>query len=387
MAAPRILFVSPRYPFPPLQGDQVRAFNLIGAFADRAEVAAIAFGSGPALPGPAGRARLRRVPSGLPGRLGANLRHPRPTLPGQVRLFLDAAMERAVREEMESFQPTVVHVMLARMGPYLEIAKGAHRHLDLTDSLSLNMSSRAAGMRWPMRAPFELEARLMRSYEAGLVGVAESASLVSELDRRAPGLGEVAVVPNGVDPRRFPFRPPRERPPRALFFGNLGYFDNVSTATYLAERVLPGLRGAQPAAELRLAGARAGRPMERLARLDGVRVAADVPEMADELHSAAVAVLPAFSGSGMRNKVLEAFCVGTPVVTNEFGMRGVEGAEAGIHYLSGETAAEMAAAIAELFDDEARRLAIAERARQLVEERYTWDAQADRLEALYRGRR
>lgn len=383
----RILFLCPRYPYPPRQGDQVRAYHLIDAFARRAEVAALCFGDGPELPGAAGRAALRRVAPSASGRLRANLRRPQPALPGQVRLFLDAAMERAAKEEVERFQPDVVHVILARMGPYLAAAAGAHTHLDLTDSLSLNMASRAAGERWPLRLPLTLESRLLRGYEARLAAAADSASLVSELDRRAPGLGGVAVVPNGVDPQRFPFEAPRERPARALFFGNLSYFDNVGTATYLAEQVLPPLRRGCPGAELRLAGARAGGAVGRLARREGVSVAADVPAMSSELHAAAAALLPAFSGSGMRNKVLEAFCAGLPVVTNAFGMRGVEGAEPGVHYVLAETAAEMAAAVAALVEDPDRRLRVAAAARRLVEERYSWEIQADALEALYRGER
>ena len=69
--------------------------------------------------------------------------------------------------------------------------------------------------------------------------------------------------------------------------------------------------------------------MTELVGLDGVEVAADVPSMAAELHGAAVALVPASSGSGIKNKVLEAFAAGTPVVTNSAGIDGVVGARDG----------------------------------------------------------
>jgi glycosyltransferase involved in cell wall biosynthesis len=105
--------------------------------------------------------------------------------------------------------------------------------------------------------------------------------------------------------------------------------------------------------------------------------------MAAELHGAAVAVLPMFSGSGMKNKVLEAFCAGTPVVTNRSGIAGVTGAEAGRDHLSAEGAADIAAATARLLLDAAERSRLASAALALVEDRFTWRRQVDALMALY----
>lgn len=381
----RVMFVCPRFPYPPLRGDQVRAYNLISAFARRGEVSVVSFGAaGEALPDGLGASAVTVVPSGA-ARLRGNLARPAPLLPGQVRLFLDAAMTRAVREEEARFRPDVVHLMLARMGPYLGPAGGPHRHLDLTDSLSLNMLTRAERGAAMTRPAFRAEASLMRRYEARLTAAADSASVVSEADREVPGLERARVVPNGVDLDAFPFAEPTERPPRILFFGNLGYFHNAEPAEFLARQVLPRLRAEGVEVELRLAGARPARSVTQLAEIDRVEVAADVPSMAAELHGAAVGVLPSFSGSGIKNKVLEAFCAGLPVVANELGVRGVEGAEPGTHYLRGETAEEMAGAIRRLLDSPAERLRLATAGRELIAARYTWDAQADHLETIYEG--
>ena len=73
--------------------------------------------------------------------------------------------------------------------------------------------------------------------------------------------------------------------------------------------------------------------------------------MADELQGAAVAVLPVLSGSGMKNKVLEALATGTPVVANRLGVRGVEGVVDGRHVLLAEDAEAMAAACVRLLRD------------------------------------
>jgi glycosyltransferase involved in cell wall biosynthesis len=245
------------------------------------------------------------------------------------------------------------------------------------------MRTRAEQMNLPASVPFRLESRLLASYEARLAAAADSASLVSQADTRAPGLENVSVIPNGVDLDEFPFEEPRERPPELVFFGNLGYFHNVSAAELTAREVLPLVREAVPGASLRLVGARPAPAVTSLASLPGVTVTGEVPAMAPELHRAAVAVLPLQSGSGIKNKVLEAFASGTPVVSNALGVQGVEGAEPGTHYLVGETPAELAAAAVRLIEDGKLRLALARRGLELVQRSYSWRAQGLRLLELY----
>lgn len=328
---------------------------------------------------------VRRRPSAL---LAGNLRVPDPRLPLQTRLCLSTAMLRAVAVEIRRDPPDVVHVTLARMAPYLPPPGAWHRHLDLVDALSLNMATRARGSRGAARLAFAAEARLMRRYEAACVADVESASLVSEADRRqAPGLQAAAVVPNGVDVERFPYVAPRDRPTTLMFFGNLGYFHNVEPARHVAQEVLPRVLRRVPGATLRLVGARPAAAVLRLGAIDGVEVVGAVADMATELHRAAVAIIPMFTGSGMKNKVLEAFSAGTPVVTNEVGIEGVQGARAGAHHLQGETADALADRCVELLLDARRRVELAEAGRALVERDFTWSAQAQRLLRLYAGGR
>jgi glycosyltransferase involved in cell wall biosynthesis len=227
----------------------------------------------------------------------------------------------------------------------------------------------------------------MRAFEAGAARRADTCSLVSGADRAAPGLERAAVIPLGVDLERLPFREPAERPPELLFFGNLGYFHNVEPARYVAREVLPRVREAVPDATLRIVGARPGPAVRRLAALDRVEVVGAVPEMAPELHRAAVAVLPMFTGSGLKTKVLEAFCAGTPVVTNALGILGLEGADAGRHYLAAESPDEAAAACLRLLENAPERVRLAGEASRLVRERYTWEAAVEALRRLYHGQR
>jgi len=381
--APRILLLSPRQPSPPTRGDKLRVFHLARALGRRAEVRVLSFGSEP--PDAIAGVRERSVPHGLLPAIAANLAAPDPLLPMQVRLYLSRRMHAVVRDEIASHRPDVVHVTLARLAPYIRgLPAEVHLHVDFVDALSLNMFTRARGSRFPASAAFALEARLMARYEARVAALADSASVVSERDRLAsPGLASAAVIPNGVDLDELAFLPPAERAPVALFFGNLGYFHNVQPARLAALEVLPRLRGRAPDVSLRIAGARPAAAVMELAERDRVEVAPDVPSMLAELHRAGVAILPAISGSGMKNKVLEAFAAGTPVVTNPAGIDGVVGAERGIHYLEADGPDALAEACATLLESADERMRIATAARKLVEESYSWDSRAEAMLELY----
>jgi len=380
----RILVVAPRYPHPATRGDQRRVLELLRVLRHRADVRLVTLGGGPPLPFDG--VGVHVVRPGVLTRIAENLRRPDPLTPGQVRLFLDARMRRAVERETVAFAPNVVLVNLSRVWPAAPPEGRAHRHLDLVDSLALNMATKAQALRGPLRWAHLVEGALVGRWEARAVARADTASLVAEADRRGgPGLGRVSVVPNGVDAGAFPFAPAQGRAPVLTFFGNLGYFHAQEPARRAAEEVLPRVRRVIPDARLRLVGARPSAAVQALGRLDGVTVTGPVDDMGAELRAAAVAVLPAFTGSGMKNKVLEAFCSGAAVVANRLGVEGIEGAVAGEHYLVGEDADALAAACVTLLRDAGRRAEVAEAARALVEERHTWERRAEQLLALWGG--
>lgn len=382
----KVLLLAPRYPVPPQRGDQRRALHLAEELAKRVEVTLLCFGKAQGKR-TLGGARLVTVARSPMATVRANARHLKPGLPLQTRLYLDQAMVAAVARELDGGGYDVVHAITARMAPYLQTgSRGVHRHLDLIDALSVNMATRAAAEHGPKRALFQLESALLRRYEAAMVSAADSSSLVAGADQRAaPGLDRAVVIPMGVDLDRFPFAAPVERSPTLLFFGNLGYFHNVEPARFLAHEVIPLVRRELPDARLRIAGARPAKGVLALADLPGVDVVGPVDDMLAELHRAGLAVLPIFTGSGIKMKVLESFTAGTPVVSNARGVDGVAGAKAGTHYLAGESAADLANACVTLLQAPERALALATAGRALIETRYTWAAQVERLLALYLG--
>jgi glycosyltransferase involved in cell wall biosynthesis len=107
-----------------------------------------------------------------------------------------------------------------------------------------------------------------------------------------------------------------------------------------------------------------------------------VPDIAEPLRSARVAVVPLRAGSGQQSKMLEAMACGTPVVASPRAAGGMDAAD-GTHVLVAGDPEAMAAAVVRLLEDADACERLAANARALIEERYTWERSVERLEEVY----
>ena len=85
------------------------------------------------------------------------------------------------------------------------------------------------------------------------------------------------------------------------------------------------MRAAVPDSRWVLAGARPTAEVRRLNRIPGVKVCADVPDLATYLADSRVAIAPMDSGSGVPMKVLEAMAAGLPAVVHPWAADGLVG--------------------------------------------------------------
>jgi sugar transferase (PEP-CTERM/EpsH1 system associated) len=384
----RILFLTSRFPYPLLRGDQLRAFHQLRLLGPRHRVALASFVDRPPSAEEQGAVaayceRIVTVPLGRAA-MGRNLaRHAWSRLPFQAALYDSPAMARALRGLGADGEYDVAHVQLARMAPHLAACPARARVVDLVDALSVGMERRAARERPPVGWLARLEGRRLRAYERRVIAEADAAVVASPADRDALGApAKVAVVPNGVDTARFPFGPGPREPWRVVFTGNLGYFANADGVLWFATRVLPLLRRSWPAVRFEVVGARPPRSLRRLARAGAIDLVGPVSDVGERLRAARAAVAPLQAGSGQSNKTLEALASGTPVVVSPLAAAGLE-ARHGEHLLVATSAEEFAAALARLLQDEALGDRLARAGRDLVESAYTWERSAERLEAVY----
>jgi glycosyltransferase involved in cell wall biosynthesis len=237
------------------------------------------------------------------------------------------------------------------------------------------------------------EAVAARVFAAADVLAAVSAE-VAEYLGRFPGVrGRVHVVPNGVDPARFPagLRPSRRGPAGSFTVGFVGTLKpwhglgTLAAALGLLLQRAPGSRllvvGDGPARE-GLEADLAGRGARAAAEFAGATAPADVPGL---LASMDAGVAP-YAGAGFYFsplKVFEYMAAGLPVVASRVGQlaRLIRDGENGLLVPPGDAAA-LADALARLHDDPGLRARLGRRARADVLLEHTWGATVRRVLAL-----
>ncbi len=194
----------------------------------------------------------------------------------------------------------------------------------------------------------------------------------------------IHVIPNGVDLEAFPYRSADPGGYGLMFFGAMDYLANIDAATFLSQEIFPSLRRQYPQASLMLVGSRPTPQVLALAESPGITVTGRVPSMAKYLHEAAVCVIPMRTGYGIKNKTLEAMAAGAPIVATDRGLEGlrVDGPDNPLRALRANRPEEIIEAIGRLFDSPDLRREVADNARALIEQDYTWERAGQQYEQV-----
>jgi glycosyltransferase involved in cell wall biosynthesis len=234
------------------------------------------------------------------------------------------------------------------------------------------------------RTALTLELARCARFERQMVRAFPATVAVSEDDARwlaRLGGRPVHVVPNGVTAHP-PAGAHDEAPvPTVAFTGVLGYPPNVAAALHLVHAIWPRVRARCPDAQLVLAGRAPTPEIRALAAQPGVAVQADVPDVTAVLRSAWLAVAPMRSGAGIKNKVLEAWAVGRPVVLSPLAAGGLELDAEAARWIAGDPA-QSAERILELLGCERTRRRAGEHVHALARASHSWSGAARRLSLL-----
>jgi glycosyltransferase involved in cell wall biosynthesis len=254
--------------------------------------------------------------------------------------------------------------------------------LDVCDSLALTTRRELDGAAEPLvgrkRWKKQLELWRIGASESRLPDLFRWVTTISEPDRRellrrhGPA-DNVHVIPNGIDERWIaPLHPAGARRGVA-FWGNLAFGPNVEALRFFVEQVFrPFL--VPHGVELYVAGHSAPPWLEAAAEeLPGIVLPGFVSDLGAAVRQYPIMVNPMRSGSGMKNKVLEAFGLGLVVVSTRLGVDALPDVRDDDQLVLADEPSDLGRCILDLLVDDARRERLRERAQDLVTTRYPWD--------------
>jgi glycosyltransferase involved in cell wall biosynthesis len=189
----------------------------------------------------------------------------------------------------------------------------------------------------------------------------------------------VQVIPNGVDvPEAVDvIRSPH---PIVVFTGVMSYQPNIDAVIYFADKIWPAIHTRIPDAVFQIIGRGPGPEITALRLRPGVEVHADVESVRTFLARAWLAVAPMRTGSGIKNKVLEAWSMGTPAVMTAIATNGLDLAPTEL--LLAAEGPDLSALVVELLTNPERRGALGTLARSTALRTFSWQRQAATLDAL-----
>lgn len=385
----KVLFLAAEPPWPLDQGDKLRNYHLLKALAAEHEVALVTFCPPGEENGPWREALTPLCRAIYPvllsrGQMLLNVLR-LPHLPVTMAARASARMVRMLRYLTSCGCYDTSFACQLKMVGYLRHCTTRKRIADFTDVVGL---LRRRMLRfvpsWPARVFGTVEAHRLVFWEKRMARLADLVLLVSpvdavELAKMAHGR-RVAVLPNGVDLDYFQ---PLPDPGRyvLIFWGHLRYPPNADGIIWFCQEIFPAVREVLPEAELLVVGKEPPPTVEALVRLPGVKVLGYVPDLRPYLSQASVAVVPLRFGTGIRNKILEAFAAGRAVVSTSLGCEGLD-VEPDVHLEVADEPQAFAAAVVDLLRSPTRRAYLAANGRKIVEQVYNWDAIGQRLQTL-----
>lgn len=193
--------------------------------------------------------------------------------------------------------------------------------------------------------------------------------------------GKSCLCPIGVDPEQYNYSEKDYDTFEVSFLGAMDWLPNREGIRWFMAEVWPAFRRMFPDAQLHVAGRNMPESW-RSSPEDGIFMHGEVPDARAFLAAYPLMVVPLFSGSGMRAKIIEAMALARCVLTTPLGLEGIPAINNISVCLAGSIS-EFVSELSVLAGDLKRVRQIGEGGRKLILEHFQSSAIAEKLILAY----
>jgi len=385
----KILFLTPRFPFPPIGGDKLRFFNIMKYLSKMHEIFIICFSDqkiNPDLIKPykdyfkkLDVVYLPKIKSYINCIIGLIKKRPL-----QISYYQSQEMVRLIQKRIgeEKFDAICCH--LIRMAEYVRNYP-IYKILDMTDAQSLNYLRSISYSKDTWFLVSRFERTLVHRYEQAIWKFFDKNYVVSPLDcnylKKFNNNMNIDVLQNGVDTEKYTFKLNDHSNKKICFIGNMRTFPNSDAVVWFCNEIFSLIKEKIPDIEFYIIGTEPKKCVRDLAKKKGVYVTGEVNNINEYIWNSAVSVAPMRAGAGIQNKILESMALGTPVVTTSVGLEGLE-CKPDRDLLVADSPQDFAEQVIRLIQDKELRMQISKNARKLIEEKYTWNKTLKKLDEI-----
>lgn len=225
----------------------------------------------------------------------------------------------------------------------------------------------------------KFELSVLNTYDL-LVPITErDNSILNKLGNKQPsqvsqtGIDSSVLVPNA---RNLEY-------PSVFHIGSMEWSPNQEGLLWFVQNCWPALNKKYPDLKFYVAGRGTPEWLEKKLKQSNVEFLGEVEDAYNFMNSKAIMVVPLFSGSGMRIKIIEGMALGKSIVSSPIGAEGIE-IEPGKHLLIAETPSEFVDAISNLVEDKNMFTKLGENAIGFIHEKFDNLATAGKLIDFYK---
>jgi len=191
----------------------------------------------------------------------------------------------------------------------------------------------------------------------------------------------IISIPFGINLDSLPEHPVQPADASLFHIGSMNWFPNEEGIEWLMKQVWPQIAQRLPEVELHLAGRYMPEWMLKLS-VPRVIVDGEVPDVWEYMQRFSIMVVPLFSGSGIRIKIVEAMAAGKAIITTAIGAEGIN-YENGQHLIIAKDARSFTDAVVRLCNDSALRDTLGKNARLLIAKEHDNNKLMQKLTAFY----
>ncbi len=307
--------------------------------------------------------------------------------------FFSEKFEEQLLEKIEKWQPDVILFESLFMSMYLHSVKSA------TSALLVYRAHNIEHVLWQKRLNEEknlFKRWLLRPLNARLRKAEKT--FVQEVDAVVPisKIDEIAIqkwhprndllmktVPFGYDFSELNRKTvPTDREKTLIYIGALDWQPNIEGLLWFLKKCWPQIYTDFPDWRFKIAGRNAYPEVQDIQQ-EGVEYLGEIEDAFDYYHQGGILVVPLFSGSGMRVKIIEAMASEIPIIATSQGVEGIA-CTPEKHFELAENESQFYQAAKTLIENPTYRKQLASKALDLVHQNYDCHYQAEDLVRFFK---
>lgn len=306
-----------------------------------------------------------------------------------VERFISDAVKDKIKEVLKQDSYDIVQLEMLYMAPYLDVikehssAKIVLRSHNIEHQIWKRIAETSSS---PLiRLYLKYLTRKLKRYEIDTINTFDGIVTISSHDLEFYQNNNcqvpITAIPFGLDIKGYSPSENEVDFPSLFHIGSMNWMPNNEGIQWFIKYAWPPISEKYPRLKLYLAGRMMPDWLTNLNQTN-IEVLGEVPDARDFIHSKAIMIVPLFSGSGIRIKIIEGMALGKPIISTTIGAEGIA-CQDGKDILLANDPEAFLAAVSQFVENPELCKEIGHNARQLIENNHSLEQVLLKFEKFY----